>query len=38
MAVIYRVNMSDLSVRTETPSERYQQLGGRALTLSLIHI
>jgi aldehyde:ferredoxin oxidoreductase len=32
MAVIYRVNMSDLSVRAETPSPEYSQTGGRGLT------
>ena len=36
MAVIYRVNMSDLSVRAETPSEAYRDLGGRALTSALV--
>ena len=36
MAVIYRVNMSDLSVRAEEPSEAYRDLGGRALTSTLV--
>jgi aldehyde:ferredoxin oxidoreductase len=36
MAVIYRVNMSDLSVRVEEPSEEYQSLGGRALTSAIV--
>ncbi len=36
MAVIYRVNMSDLSVRREQPSQQYQQLGGRALTSAIV--
>ena len=36
MAVIYRVNMSELTVRAEQPSERYKKLGGRALTSALL--
>jgi aldehyde:ferredoxin oxidoreductase len=36
MAVIYRVNMSDLTVHTETPAECYQRLGGRGLTSTLV--
>ena len=36
MAVLYRVNMSDLSVRSETPSEEMLQTGGRGLTSTLI--
>ena len=36
MAVIYRVNMSDLSVRVEEPGEHYLGLGGRGLTSALV--
>jgi aldehyde:ferredoxin oxidoreductase len=36
MAVIYRVNMSDLSVRKETPDDSLKELGGRALTSAMI--
>lgn len=36
MAVIYRVDMSDLSVRAEQPSEAYRDLGGRALTSAIL--
>lgn len=36
MAVIYRVNMSDLSVRAETPSPEYLETGGRGLTSALV--
>ncbi len=36
MAVIYRVNMSDLSVQTETPSDAYAKTGGRGLTSAMI--
>jgi len=36
MAVIYRVNMSDLSVRAETPSSESVQTGGRGLTSALV--
>lgn len=36
MAVIYRVNMSDLSVRVETPSLEYLQTGGRGLTSAVV--
>jgi len=37
MAVIYRVNMSDLSVRTEEPSGEYLKTGGRGLTSAIIN-
>ncbi|MHC4179788.1 MAG: aldehyde ferredoxin oxidoreductase N-terminal domain-containing protein, partial [Planctomycetota bacterium] len=36
MAVIYRVNMSDLSVRAESPSPEYLRTGGRGLTSALV--
>lgn len=36
MTVIYRVNMSDLSVRVERVPERMRRLGGRGLTSTLI--
>jgi aldehyde:ferredoxin oxidoreductase len=36
MAGIYRVNMSDLSVRFEEPGESYRGLGGRALTSAIV--
>lgn len=36
MAMIYRVNMSDLSVRAEAPREEYAQTGGRGLTSALL--
>ncbi len=36
MATIYRVNMSDLSVRTEQPGGEYGELGGRALTSAIV--
>ncbi len=36
MAVIYRVNMSEKSVRVEEPSEDYLELGGRALTSAIV--
>jgi len=36
MPVIYRVNMSDLSVRTEPSSDAYFRLGGRAFTSALV--
>jgi aldehyde:ferredoxin oxidoreductase len=36
MAGIFRVNMSDLSVRREEPSEAYRDLGGRALTSAIV--
>jgi aldehyde:ferredoxin oxidoreductase len=36
MALIYRVNMTDLSVRTEEPSAEYRKLGGRALTSAMV--
>ena len=36
MAVIYRVNMSDLSVRSEEASKSYAELGGRGLTSAIV--
>ncbi len=36
MAVIYRVDMSDLSVRAETPSQEYLETGGRGLTSAIV--
>jgi len=36
MAVIYRVNMSDLSVRAEEPGDDYRELGGRGLTSAIV--
>jgi aldehyde:ferredoxin oxidoreductase len=36
MAVIYRVNMSDLSVRAEEPGADYRELGGRGLTSAIV--
>ena len=36
MAVIYRVNMSDLSVVAEQPPEQYAGLGGRGMTSALV--
>ena len=36
MAVILRVNMTDLSIRREEADERYQGLGGRGLTSAVI--
>ena len=36
MAVIYRINMSDLSVRAEEPDDKYKELGGRALTSAIV--
>ena len=36
MSVIYRINMSDLSVRAEQPSEQYESLGGRGLTSAIV--
>ncbi len=36
MALIYRVNMSDLSVTTEEPQEAYREIGGRALTSAIV--
>ena len=36
MATIYRVNMSDLSVRTEEASDALRALGGRALTSTMV--
>jgi len=37
MAVIYRVNMSDLSVRAEEAGEKYRDSGGRALTSGIVN-
>ena len=36
MAVIYRVDMTDLSVRTEEPAEELRELGGRGLTSAIV--
>jgi aldehyde:ferredoxin oxidoreductase len=36
MAVIYRVNMTDLSVRVEESGEAYRDLGGRGLTSAIV--
>lgn len=36
MAIIYRVNMSELSVRSDGPGEPYQQLGGRGMTSAVV--
>lgn len=36
MAIIYRVNMTDLSVRAEDAAEQYRELGGRGLTSALV--
>jgi len=36
MAVIYRVNMSDLSVKSEEPSGPYAGQGGRGLTSAIV--
>jgi len=36
MTVIYRVNMSDLTVRAEEPGEAYRELGGRGLTSAIV--
>ncbi|MFV1968267.1 MAG: aldehyde ferredoxin oxidoreductase family protein [Pirellulaceae bacterium] len=36
MALIYRVNMADLSVRSEKPEGVYTDLGGRALTSVIV--
>lgn len=36
MAVIYRINMSDLSVTSQEPQEEYRELGGRALTSNFV--
>ena len=36
MAVIYRVNMSDLTVKVEEPGETYGALGGRGLTSAML--
>jgi len=36
MKVIYRVNMSDLTVRAEPPGDAYLPLGGRALTSAIV--
>jgi len=36
MAVIYRINMSDLSVESETPPEEFATLGGRGVTSAIV--
>ena len=36
MEKIIRVNMTDLSVKTESVPKQYQGLGGRALTSSIV--
>ncbi len=36
MSLIYRVNMTDLSVRAESPPAEYAERGGRALTSALL--
>ncbi len=36
MAVIYRVNMSDLTIRSEEPGDAYRELGGRGLTSAIV--
>ena len=36
MAVIYRVNMTDLTVQAEEPIDEYKDLGGRALTSAIL--
>jgi len=36
MALIYRVNMTDLSVRAEEPGKEYAELGGRGLTAAIL--
>jgi len=36
MAVIYRIDMSDRSIRCEEPSDAYKELGGRALTSAVV--
>lgn len=36
MTVIFRVNMNDLTVRSEEPHEAYRGLGGRSLTSAII--
>ena len=36
MATIFRVNMSDLTVRCEAPSQKYLESGGRALTSAIV--
>ncbi len=36
MSVIYRINMSDLSVCSEHPGPRYAALAGRGLTSALV--
>lgn len=38
MAVIYRINMSDLSIRAEAPKSEYLQTGGRGLTSELVAV
>ena len=36
MPVIYRIDMSSLTVRVEEKNDRYRGLGGRALTSSIV--
>ncbi len=36
MSVIYRINMTDLSVSPEHPSELHESLGGRGLTSAIV--
>ncbi len=36
MPVIYRVNMTNLTVRAEEPGEAYRELGGRGLTSGVV--
>jgi len=36
MAVIYRVNTSDWTIRAEEPAEAYRDLGGRALSSAML--
>jgi aldehyde:ferredoxin oxidoreductase len=36
MSFIYRVNMSDLTVEAQEPSAQYRDLGGRALTSTIV--
>ncbi len=36
MGIVYRINMSDLSVRREEARQEYRELGGRALTSAIV--
>jgi len=36
MATIYRVNMTDLSVRAEEPGDNIKGMGGRGLTSTIV--